>query len=206
MADEWFQADLENLGKLHKDLEKQMLNFDEVVPYERQRTAQIYSPRLLNMMLVCGAQVEAVTRLISSRCKITIDNGGIPALIREINQKSVLANFKIFSIQHQLLFSPFTNEFEWWGAYNELKHELKEKQFKITYTTVMDAFAALAALHCLAQKLSGAFDNDISKILDSKNWLNDEFMLKLSRSSKSETSSNPWKSLLFEIQSLYREL
>ena len=73
MVDEWFQTDLENLGKLHNDLEKQMLTFDEVVPYERQRTAQIYSPRLLNMMLVCGAQVEAVTRLVSNRCDIHID-------------------------------------------------------------------------------------------------------------------------------------
>ena len=110
MPDEGFQFDLENLKKLHTDLEKQMLQFDEVVPYERQRTAHIYSPRLLNMMLVCGAQIEAVTRLISRRCNFVEQNGGIPSLIREINKKLVLSKFTIVSIPHRLLFTPFGNE------------------------------------------------------------------------------------------------
>lgn len=200
---DWFQVDLEDLGKLHNDLEKQMLNFDEVVPYERQRTAQIYSPRLLNMMLVCGAQVEAVTRLISRNCNF-VENGGIPPLIRQLNHNAVLANFKIISIPHNLQFTPFTRDLEWWDAYNELKHELKEKQFKITYTTVMDAFAALAALHCLAQQLRGVFEQDIAKVLDRKNWINDESMIKFSLYQDTGLSLNLWRSLLFEIRTIYR--
>ncbi|MFZ1076403.1 MAG: hypothetical protein WAN47_03110 [Nitrosotalea sp.] len=200
MVDEWFQADLENLGKLHNDLEKQMLNFDEVVPYERQRTGEIYSPRLLNMMLVCGAQIEAVTRLISSRCNIIID-GGIPALIRKINEKTVLSNFKIVSILHKLQFTPFTRDLEWWEAYNELKHELKEKQFKITYTTVMDTFAALAALHCLADQLRGISNDDISKVLDRQNWISNSTIVVISGG---DPNAMFWKSLLFQIQQIYR--
>lgn len=145
MVDEVFQLELENLRKLHIDLEKQMLDFDEIIPYERQRTAQIYSPRLLNMMLVCATQIEAITRLISSKCNL-VTTGGIPSLIRKINQNAVLSNFNIISIPHRLQFTPFTEDLEWWDAYNDLKHDLLDKQFKITYATVMNAFAALSSL------------------------------------------------------------
>lgn len=201
MVDELFKIDLESLRKLHTDLEKQMLMFDEVVPYERQRTAQIYSPRLLNMMLVCGAQIEAVTRLIARRGNFS-DYDNIPSLIRQINQKTVLSKFQIVSIPYRLLFTPFTKELSWWNAYNELKHELKEKQFKITYTIVMDAFAALSALHYLADKLMVCFDKDIPKILDSKNWKSSDEMIKVAPRN-GEKFKPFWKSLLFEIKSKY---
>lgn len=39
------------LSQLHEDLEKQYLRFNEIIPYERQTTAKIFSPRILNMML-----------------------------------------------------------------------------------------------------------------------------------------------------------
>ena len=201
MVDEVFKFHLENLQKLHTDLEKQMLNFDEVIPYEHQRTAKIYSPRLLNMMLACGPQVEAITRLISTKCGFP--DGGIPSLIEKINQKTVLSDLKIVSIPHRLLFTPFGTELLWWDAYNELKHELNDKQFKITYTTVMDAFAALAALHCLAGFLLNSFDDKIPHILDGKNWRSDETMVTIVTANRGRGSYDFWRSLLFEIRSIY---
>ena len=198
-----FAHNLENLRKLHVDLEKQMLNFDEVIPYERQRTAQIYSPRLLNMMLVCGSQIEAITKLISRKCDIDYDQGIRPA-IRNINENAVLSNFHIFSIPHKLQFTPFTRDLEWWETYNDLKHELQDKQFKITYTRVMDAFAALAALHRLADKLDSANKKQIQQILDRKSWVDNKPTIKLHQSNeRAETKGHFWKSLLFEIRNSY---
>ncbi|MDE1812753.1 MAG: hypothetical protein KGH85_07805 [Thaumarchaeota archaeon] len=198
MVDEIFQNDLENLKKLHVDLEKQMLNFDEIIPFERQRTAEVYSPRLLNMMLVCGAQIEAVTRLILRKCGISDNDEGIRQLIRKINQKKVLSNFKIMSIPHELQFSPFTDDLVWWESYNQLKHDLQEKQFIIKYTTVMDAFAALAGLHCLANQLLLVSNNDISKVLDHKNWIHDSTIV----ISGGDPHAMSWKSLLFQIRQI----
>ncbi|MDE1861509.1 MAG: hypothetical protein KGI33_01215 [Thaumarchaeota archaeon] len=203
MTDEGFEHELGNLRKLHVDLEKQMLNFDEIVPYERQRTADIYSPRLLNMMLVCGSQIEAVTKLTCGRCKIRHDDGIRPA-IRKLDKDGVLSGFRIFSIPHRLQFSPFTKDLEWWEAYNGLKHDLQDKQFKITYTAVMDAFAVLAALHRLADKLAESDNEQIQQVLDKNSWKSNEILEKYHESNK-ETNhiSIFWRSLLFEIKNSY---
>ena len=189
--------ELDNLKKLHVDLEKQMLNFDEIVPFERQRTAEIYSPRLLNMMLVCGAQIDAVTRLIAKRCGFN-HNDHIPPLIRKINEKTVLSNFQIISIPHKLQFTPFTRDLEFWDAYNELKHELQEKQFKITYTRVMDGFAALATLHYLAGQLVAVRDENITNVLDRQNWIPYTMII------NKDGNSMFWESSLFRILHVYR--
>lgn len=185
--------ELQNLQKLHLDLEKQMLNFDEIVPFERQRTAEIYSPRLLNMMLVCGAHIESVTKLLSRRCDFIYVN--LRDEIRKLNKKGVLSNFNIISIPHEIVFAPFTDSLEWWESYNQLKHELQEKQFKITYVRVMDAFAALSALHCLADKLAVVSNDRIDRVLDPANWIRPEAFVFRDNSYKLPT----WKSLLFRI-------
>jgi hypothetical protein len=202
LVDEAFNYHLHNLKKLHTDLEKQMLKFDEIIPYERQETAKIYSPRLLNMMLACCPQIEAVTKLIAEKCNFT--GNVVPKLIQKINNNAVLSKFSIVSIPHQLLFTPFTKELSWWQAYNKLKHELTGKQFKLTYTIVMDAFAALAALHCLAEKLNECFDKDIPIVLDSEHWMNEERLLRVATLSKDGRNKTPfWHTLLFEIRAIY---
>lgn len=185
--------ELQNLKKLHLDLEKQMLNFDEIIPFERQRTAEIYSPRLLNMMLVCGAHIESVTKLISRGCDFNYVD--LRKSIRIINKKGVLSNFIIISIPHELAFTPFTNGLEWWESYNELKHELQEKQFKITYIRVMDALATLAALHCLAEKIVSVSNEMIDQVLEPKNWIKPEIFIFRDVNYQLKT----WKSLLFKI-------
>ncbi len=205
---------LKNLQKLHLDLEKQMVKFDEIIPYERQTTAKIFSPRLLNMILVCGPQIESVTRLIANRCNIPLDDAiddsgtkqpkSIPRLIHEINSKSVLSKFKIISRAHNLLFSPFVERLEWWQKYNDLKHGLGTKQFEINYTVVMDALAGLSTLYCLADKLMIHHDNEVPEILDAKNWVDDEYFVKIANLDKNRTMNPIWKSLLFGINSFYK--
>lgn len=190
---------LENLQKLHVDLEKQMLNFDEVVPFERQTTAKIFSPRLINMMLACGPQIEGVTRIIGKRCNMK--DGSIPSLIQQINENAVLSNFLIVSAIHHIQFTPFTKDLVWWEIYNGLKHDLATNQSKLNYTTVMDALASLSALHCLANQLMIVFDDDIHKVLDRQSWKLDS-TLQMTTDGNSYTAF--WKSLLFQINSTFK--
>lgn len=210
---ELLKLQLDNLKKLHVDLEKQMINFDEVLPYERQRTALIYSPRLLNIMLTCCPQIESVTTLIAQRCDISLEyvnkygikkSKSVRQLIREINSKLVLSKFVIVSKTNDLLFTPFGSDLGWWQKYNELKHELAIKQFEINYTVVMDALAGLCGLYCLADKLMSCFDRDIPEVLDSKNWVDSDYLIKIANLDKQSTINRYWESLLFGVTSFYK--
>ena len=200
-----FKKHLHNLKKIHVDIENQMLRFDEVIPYERQgsfeidsskqimtdkkiqtheydrpKTSEIYSPRLLNLMLACGPQVEAVTRLIFTKYEFkNDDHNSIPNLIKKINDKNVLSNFSIFSERHNIFFKPFTPKLSWWNMYNKIKHDLATMQFELTYDAVMNAFAALTGLHCLANKISSRDNQQIREVLDSKYWSSDAGHIRL---------------------------
>lgn len=92
------------LEKLHEDLEKQLITFDEIVPFERQRTALIFSPRMLNMLLSCCPQIESLVELICKRCNIPLKqknqhgkliDRSIRELIEEINHDNVLSKMTI---------------------------------------------------------------------------------------------------------------
>jgi len=208
------RTELENLLKLHVDLEKQMKNFDEIIPYERQSTAMIFSPRLLNIMLACGPQIEAVTRWIASWCDMEtsepdqecqgrIKQFSVPKMIRKINEKDVLSILPIYSLQHKIQFTAFEDKKEWWDLYNNLKHGLANSHKKINYRVVMDALAALASLHCIAAKLSEN-ERDISSVLDSKRWIIDPDELETVHMEKHPMSKTiEWYSELFVIRGLY---
>ena len=210
MTNESYEDHLHNLKKLHIDLEKQMLKFDEILPYERQKTSEIYSPRLLNMMLACCPQIEATTKLISQKCKFSqkcnFSEKSVPGLIQKINEKNVLSNFKIVSIPHKLMFKPFTGELSWWSAYNNLKHELAEKQFELTYSKVMSAFAALTALHYLASYLNGD-DNHVQEILDKDSWINGNWPKEMSETMRPNRDYGEYpiyKSLMFTVTTILK--
>ncbi|MFM7797101.1 MAG: hypothetical protein ACKO7N_10095 [Candidatus Nitrosotenuis sp.] len=196
--------ELANLEKLHIDLEKQMLTFDEIVPFERQTTAKIFSPRLLNIMLVCGAQIEAVTDLIVRRCNIEqkyVYKGkkkekSVTQLIKDIDAHAVLSKMEIVSKSHEVLFSPF--HLDWWAKYNELKHELSTKHLQINYTTVMDSLAALSGLYCLAKKLLFVQDEVINDVLDHKSWRLSEMFVPYDRFGR-KIRPQPWESLIFRV-------
>ena len=198
-----YEFPLRNLEKLYVDLEKQMLKFDEVLPYGRQNTSEIYSPRLVNMMLACGPQIESITKLISQKCNFP--DKPVPNMIQKINEKGVLSHFEIFSIPHKLLFTPFTRDLSWWTAYNKLKHGLTKKQFELTYSDVMDAFSALTALYCLANSLSTDNDKYVQQILDKKTWINIRMLLlpnNVVMTDRYRGEYITYKSLIFEIRSI----
>lgn len=201
MDRETLRFQLNNLVKLHRDLEKQLVEFDEIIPYERQQNAKIFSPRLLNMMLGCGPQIESVTRLIAERCNFTEKR--IPGLIHQINQKGVLSHFEITSKLHNLRFGPITKDLEWWKTYNGLKHALTEKQFDINYTVVMDAFASLSALHHFADTILSVPDERLEYALDHKHWLTAMSTPFITRHGN-EIKEPIWQSLVFRIEQYFR--
>lgn len=197
--------ELEELKHLHTDIEKQMIEFDEIIPYTRQKNAEIFSPRLLNMILACGPQVEAVSEIIANRCGIKRDELNVPSLIQKINEKGILSKFNIISIQYNLQFTPFTLELDWWKMYNGLKHNLSTEQYKINYVIVMNALAALSALHYLANKLVNAYDNDIPTILNADSWYSEERFIRAVTIGRKPYEGSPfWRSLLFEVRNVYR--
>lgn len=204
-----YQFQLWDLQKLHEDVEKQLLQFDEIIPYEKQRSAEIFSPRLLNMMLSCCPQIEAITKLITERCGFPLnetDEDGktrpksVPSLIKKIDENAVLSNLclevKIHDYEAGL--TPFTPYLKWWKKYADLKHGLATKQFEINYVDVMDAFSALASLHCIARKIEQFSDNPLD-VLNGKNW-SDPIFVDYKRNEFGEytqTRRYYWESLIF---------
>ena len=180
-----------------------MLQFDEIIPFERQTTAKIFSPRLLNMMLVCGPQIEGTVELISECFNFKTSRKDIPELIRKINFEGVLSNFEIVTASHNILFTPFPKNLEWWKTYNDLKHELAEKQSEITYTVVMDALAALAALHRLANAIKGTSTENLEHILDKQYWDKTFEVLIGSQTGSAIGIPPPWKSKTFKISNYF---
>ena len=208
------RLELTNLQKLHSDLEKQMMRFDEIIPYERQTTSLIFSPRLLNIMLACGPQIESLTRWIASWCNMELIEAdeecegktkqiSVPKLIHRINEKGVLSKFPLYSNQHKLQFTPFVGRLDWWDLYNNLKHGLANSHQKINYRIVMDALAALSALHCLAEKLA-INEKDNSSVMDGEKWIVDEEQLSTIRVEKRPFRATfEWSSILFMVRAVY---
>ena len=79
---------------------------------------------------------------------------------------------------HHIEFSPFDEEmknnesFLWWTSYNALKHDLANKNASLEYADVMNALAALAALHCVAKHVVYSYPEDLSTILNHRDWMN----------------------------------
>ncbi len=199
-----YDFDVRELKRIWSDLEKQVLSFNEIVPYERN-PHNIYSPKLVNLMLLSGAQIEAMAKLIVNRLKLNPSGRGIPTYLKEINKNAILSKQRIVSTTSGLLFTPFPAKQEWWNTYNLTKHELKEKMLEIKYQEVMNSLAALAALHHVYDILEK--DPTLGKeILDEKNWQNpiQEFFYEDGSKGEKEIEwPNTWSSHLFKITSYF---
>ena len=144
-----FEVDLKNLKRLHRDSEKQLLEFNEIVPYEHN-PANVYSPKLVNLLLTVGPQIENLTDLIIIQLQLSPEGNGLSSRIKELDKDGVLSSFEITSMPQNTQFHPFTEDFSWWEIYNKTKHDLSRSQFEITYLSVINSLAVLASLHRLA--------------------------------------------------------
>lgn len=103
-----FSETLKESHLIHKDLETQFLEFDSIIPFEKQTCMDIYSPRLVNMLLTTCPQIESICVMLNDHMKIT-KNGNIPALMEEINRNKVLEKIVIYSKFTKKKFFPFKN-------------------------------------------------------------------------------------------------
>ena len=196
--------DIRELKRIWTDLEKQLLAFNEIIPFERN-PHDVYSPKLINMMLITGPQIEAMAKLILNKLKLKPKAKGILGHIKEINKNSVLSKQRIVSLTSGLLFTPFPVKSEWWKSYNLTKHELFQEIFEIRYQKVMDSMAALAALH----RIYDAIEKNPKHgkvILDGKNWVSPTektFDEDGAIVIKEVEWPNTWNSQLFKITTYY---
>ena len=197
-----FENDLQNLKRLFGDSEQELKKFNEIVPFEHN-PHEIYSPKLVNLLLQIGPQIESLTDLIASKKELRFERGGVPSRIERINHDGVLSGFNITSLQNGLLFTPFPLKSSWWTTYNETKHNLAQSQFDIKYQSVMDALAALAALHRLADAIRGCPEDSLEYILERQYW-NKSFEAIVNNGHATAIGiPGPWKSEIFKISNYF---
>ena len=198
---------MKNIQLLHHALEKQVIDFNDIILYDKQKSPEIiYSPLLVNMMVSVGPQIESVVRLLKNQLGLKSSGKGmIQKLIKELNQDYVLDNLKIVSTLTNQEFSPFDSKVDWWHAYNKTKHDLLTGQFEVGYVHVMNAMAALSALYYLAS-LSNREIEYGQYLLKKSYWIFDDTMLYNEEPvihRGSILKSHLWKSLLFKIYSMF---
>jgi len=199
-----YDFDVRELKRIWNDLEKQVLAFNDIVPFELN-PHDIYSPKLVNLMLLSGVQIEAMAKLIVKKLKLNPGGRGIPSFLKKINEDSVLSKQRIVSLTSDLLFTPFPRKEQWWNSYNLTKHELQEEIFKIRYQDLMNSLAALAALHHIYDIIEK--NPKLGKeILEKKYWQNPTRDIYKDRKIVGEEEiewPNTWSSDLFKITSYF---
>ncbi len=200
-----FEFELGEMKKIWEDLEKQLVAFNEVVPYERN-SVQVYSPKLVNIMLSAGPQIEGMVKILVKELKVQPESNKVLDLIKDINKNAILSVQRISSTLNGLLFTPFgPAELLWWKSYNATKHELPHSLFEIKYQTVMDSMAALAVLHRISDIVK-KFPTQIETILDRQYWnspvrkYRDEDGYEMEQEIE---GPKLWKSLAFKISTEY---
>ena len=164
-----FENDVKLLSKLLLDIDKQLLEFNEIVPYEYNRDA--YSPRLINLLLSTSSQIEAYCNLFIVECNLhpsTSANDGIKGVLREMNQNGVLSNMDWTTIFTEK-FQPFDGVYEWWTKNNKIKHSLATYILSVKYHHVVTAIVALHSLERLAYAKIHNILNGID-LLDINKW------------------------------------
>jgi len=137
------------LSEFLSDTERQLKNFSDNVPFEYN--PDVYSPRLLNLLLVTCAQIEALCWFFMAEFSWALpQNQGMKWVISQLDQNNVLSQMKLKSTLTPNLICPFSGSYAWWTKYNDSKHDLVTKSQDVKYADVIDAISAYFALFNLA--------------------------------------------------------
>ena len=185
-----FSKTIKDLKSLQLETEDQILDFNKIVPLEHN-LSNVYSPKLVNIILQAGPQIEAIVDAIMKELGLS-SNGGVPSKIKKINEKGMLNKLDIHFIPNKIGFLPFKDVKSWWeDVYNKTKHDLVKNQFSVRYSSVMQLMAALAALHRFAHIIKSV-DYDLrDHLLEEKYWV-------------SNLQIPNWKSKAFKISQYFR--
>lgn len=151
------KQDLELPNKIVNDIDLQLKEFNEILPYEYNKNA--YSPRLVNLLLTTCTVIERFCKLIQVECDLpepTQKNGGIRQLLTNIDQNGVLGNMEWTTAFYDK-FQPFDGIYTWWKLNNDTKHDIS---FNITDVKYCDVVTAIVALHSLQRLAYAKFTDD----------------------------------------------
>lgn len=131
------------------DTEKQLEQFNNFAPFKHN--PDIYSPRLVNLLFMACAQIEAFCSYFVAEFGWTIPQGqGMRWVIAQLDRNGVLSKMIIKSTLASGNLTPFSSNYQWWQKYNDAKHDLVQNGYNVKYKDVMDAMAAYFALFNLA--------------------------------------------------------
>jgi hypothetical protein len=151
------KQDVELLDKIVNDIDLQLKEFNEILPYEYNKNA--YSPRLINLLLTTCVIIEKYCKLMQVECNLpapTRENGGIRQLLKNIDQNGVLRNME-WTTAFNDNFQPFDGNYDWWALYNDTKHDTS---FNITDVKYHHVVTAIVALHSLQRLVHAKLTNN----------------------------------------------
>jgi hypothetical protein len=161
---------------LHRDLEKQFLSFDELVPYNHNPD-DVYSPRLYSILQGTCAQVISLMQNIVAELNSKNISSLWQAKFKDyydfLNIKGVLS-LQVVSPKKKFdkIMTPFAlNKYpvpDWWNDYNTTKHELPSGAYVGIMGNVLNALGALAILHDIADLVMK--NRTLSTLLDGNKW------------------------------------
>lgn len=179
-----FERELIEMRQLYFATEKQFLEFNEIVPYQYHNDwNQVVSPRLVNLMLSIGPQIEKMLKILIHKMKSDVKKKHP----KFYDCLEVLDNQKMLTEQTvglpnpgytNILFNPYNknekNMLSWWYGYNQIKHELPGGIIHGTLHNTIYSLAALSLLHHIAYIILGWNSEDYSTILDFRYWHHNE--------------------------------
>lgn len=165
--------------ELHKELEKEFLAFNEIVPYNHNLAgAGVYSPRLFSIFQTSCVQV------ISMMQHIVDELNGLKTKATKARQKSFEEYYKFLNKNGMLslqivspkrkfdkIIAPFQLKKhsvpDWWDDYNTSKHSLPSGAL-VRMGNVLHALGGLAILHDIAELTWKS--NTPNLLLDGSKW------------------------------------
>jgi hypothetical protein len=172
---ETFESNILAMRNLHIDTEREFLSFNRIIPYNIN-PAKVYSPRLYRILQGASSQIIAMMHLIYDEYNPKLNRQKeFPFYFEHLNKTNILSIQKVAPReQFNLILRHFhTDKKEktpkWWQEYNDTKHDLPRGAYNGKLGNVLNALAALALLHDIADLLMGG--TNVNRVLDSGNWL-----------------------------------
>jgi len=167
--------ELLEMQKLFANTEYDFLLFNEIVPYS-YNPLTVYSPKLVSILQSIGPQIYGVFEIITKQFGMSSIDFKFPDYFNALDNMKLLSCQSVTLLENKLVIQPFEESktnYDWWNAYNNVKHELPKGIFEAKYENVIYSLGALYILHHIADTIQRKKNPIIEKaeITDSTNWL-----------------------------------
>lgn len=150
-----FNDDMRGFLELYFTSERQFLQFDELVPYDRNPDS-VYSPVLFPMLQFSGSQVDGLMKAITEQSGIVPKTRNFPERYHALNGKGLLPILKVGTQRGSRALHPFNSDSPaWWVTYNRTKHDLPRGMDSVTLGVTIESLAAVYLLLFLGMVFVG---------------------------------------------------